>query len=1063
MLHRLPTKAISVLALCLLSFTSLFLTRAGDIPRFDPTACPFTNVGAYPVDCGWLTVPEDHANPNSKTIRLAVAILRSLNPRKAPDPVVYLAGGPGGAFVQTAPLQAYHFGLAALLAERDVILVDQRGMGLSQPKLSCIPYRSGAEFFQKSLPDGFYERVQACRQAIEAQGINPALYTVEQNAADFADLRLALGYPQVNLYSTSWGTKLGQVILRDHPEGVRSAILDSVLPINVTGAEETGALFDRSFGEFERACQADAVCRTAYPNIRQTYMDTYNRLQASPVALTLNGHTVWLTGATFGSQVYMLLRSKEGIEKLPGFITAMANGDYRDLYDTIKEILNVAPEQIPDHAPYLTMHCATLATTTLQRIEASLAQYPAAIANVDNGPQNYRECEAWGMPPSASTQPADSAVPTLILVGQFDPLTPPEWGRAVAQNLPNSTVVELPWEGHGGGATACGQTLMSAFLRKPTAKVSTDCLAGMTPPNFILTVDVTRAPVAIATALLAAVALLGVFQLARALGGQPIAWAASFHKMGWLPLMVTALALIVLILDREHKLLPVENGVTALQLIIPLAAAIQAALVFSPDEEPGLEMLLALPRPVAWLVMERFAVALLAQTALALLGAAGILLLDPAQNVGSLMLSWLPPTLFLSGLALYVTLRSRVPILGVVVAGFVWMVFGFFGSLFAPGGQGFAFPFNVIQPFLWPLNINATAFSLLPGDYALNRLFLAALGIGFVMLALRQVRSPEAILLNAGRSARRKATSGESATHHAVELRPMFAVTPVAVQVRAVRQWAAIAIYEYRMHWSRRTFKVLTLTTILSMSVLLLVTGGSLNTILPALPPLDTVPADQSNLLRGLALVMLGGGIGLVVMTLVLPLLVADTLLYDRQYQVEETLRGLPVPASVYLSGKIAGVWLASLASLVVSFAVVGLLWRLRAGAYNLTPFLDWALVGVLPLALINSGIGVLLGGTQPNRRRAALAAVAVFLVSAVASTSLLSNSPLVALLPGQLSAAGYYLSTATTALVTLPPALPPASLGAPVIYTGILAGLLELVALFGAVALARYRSAFTR
>src|SRR5690349_19790350 len=90
--------------------------------RFQSAPCPFTNTGQFPVDCGWLVVPEDHAQPEGATIRLAAAIIRSLNPQKAPDPVIYLAGGPGGAFVQTAPAQVYAFGLASILAERDVIL-----------------------------------------------------------------------------------------------------------------------------------------------------------------------------------------------------------------------------------------------------------------------------------------------------------------------------------------------------------------------------------------------------------------------------------------------------------------------------------------------------------------------------------------------------------------------------------------------------------------------------------------------------------------------------------------------------------------------------------------------------------------------------------------------------------------------------------------------------------------------------------------------------------------------------------------------------------------------------
>ncbi len=1050
-------KLISILFVSIALLAVLPVRAAEAVPRFEPSACPSPNNGSYTIDCGWLIAPENHAQPAGKTVRLAVAIIRTSNPNKAPDPIFYLAGGPGGAFVSIAPKAIYLLSLAPLLDERDVIIMDQRGMGLSQPKISCVPYDSALDFYSETFPPAnFYDRIRQCRKAVEAQGINPALYTIEQNAADFASLRQALGYQQVNLFGVSWGTDLGQVILRDHPQGIRSAVLDSVLPTSANGFESLGQNFERSFAQFETACAGDFICRTAYPNLRQTFLDTYQRLQTAPLKLTVEGQQVTFTGKSFAGSVYVLLRDKAGVERLPGFITAVAGDDYTVLTPSIKPILQVAADksQLPDHGPFLTMVCPQMAApSSLENIQTALAPYPAAIQNADLyfGPVGYRMCAAWGMPASSNRKPAVSDVPALLLTGQFDPLTPPDWARQVARTLSRGRVYEFPSLGHGSSAAACPQQIMIAFLKNPLAQPDNTCAASITTPVFMVTLGVTRPFVQFGALLLAAIALFGLGSMSLALAHRqhPIAWRASLRRMGWLPLLATIAGLVIVLLNSKNLFPDDMKAVNAVQIVIPLALAIQAALIFSPDDEPGLEMLLALPRPIAWLILERFAVLLIAQTIIALAGAVVILALSPGQDVLILLLSWLPSALFLGGLSLYITLRSRLVMFGVVLAVFLWLIFALFNQFFLPGA-GFPFPLNIIQPFFWAVHLHIAPADFAPADYWLNRFFISVLGIGFIMLGLREVHDSEYVLLQAGKRARRKSPTANTSAdvrRPPIDLGVNITVHAVTTAVQPLRQIVGMAWYEFTMHRRRRAFKILTLIAVLCAGFIMLVIGGSLSTLTPGLRSLATMPPDQAYTVRGLSLVFLVVPVLLVLMTLLLPLLVVDTVPLDEQGRTAELLHSLPLPRTVYLAGKVLGVWLAALTSLTFSLISIGLFSRLTNGPFDPRPFADAGLTGILPLMLIAGGLGVLIGATQPSRGRALLALLGAWIGFALLA-AVLNTTPLGCLLPGRIMPIlDFYAGGALEGMIHNPPILPASGLAAPLITQTMLVGAAQLLA----------------
>lgn len=269
-----------------------------------------------------------------------------------------------------------------------------------------------------------------------------------------------------------------------------------------------------------------------------------------------------------------------------------------------------------------------------------------------------------------------------------------------------------------------------------------------------LTADDTR-PIAIIAALaLAGLAAWGLASLTRRLRQHiGLAWRASLRFAGWIP---PVLALIVTVLF----LIPESTGTSGfvwddrtriVESFIPLIAAIHAALVFSPDDEPALEVMLASPRAIHWVLLERLGIVLLGQVFVALVTTALSLALVKDQDVLVALVRWFPSMVFFAGLASYITLRSRVAAFGVTVSGLIWFIFNFFGESLLPGSPAF-WPLSALLPFLWPFNPYLQPAQLSAGDYWLNRLCVLLAGIAFIMLAVYQLRSEESVLLGSGQA-----------------------------------------------------------------------------------------------------------------------------------------------------------------------------------------------------------------------------------------------------------------------------------------------------------------------
>jgi pimeloyl-ACP methyl ester carboxylesterase len=260
------------------------------VPRFEPAPCPKLP-GAEEVakaSCGYLVVLEDRNRPTGRTIRLMVAKYPARSTEKKADPVVYLAGGPG----DIAPLDVNGLIAADFIRDRDIYVVSQRGTMFSEPALTCASIDNfarellGLRFYSEATKRTHLAATEACHHELAATGADLSVYNSTESAADFADLRKVLGYETWNVYGMSYGSYLAQTLMRDHPEGIRSVVLDSVLPTTYTAPANwwnTRAGFDNLF----QACAAEPACLAAHPHLEDTFTGLVNKFEAEPLTATV--------------------------------------------------------------------------------------------------------------------------------------------------------------------------------------------------------------------------------------------------------------------------------------------------------------------------------------------------------------------------------------------------------------------------------------------------------------------------------------------------------------------------------------------------------------------------------------------------------------------------------------------------------------------------------------------------------------------------------------------------------------------------------------------------------
>ena len=456
---------------------------------FERSSCRFRIPAGAKVECGYLVVPENHSQPDGRTIRLHVAIFSTESDNPAPDPIVYLSGGPGQSPLKIA--QVAFEGFTPFLANRDLILLDQRGVGYSEPALDChefqeLTYRTA----QQNLPlDEIAtlaaEAADLCRDRWLRQAVSLPAYTSAQSAADLNDLRLALGYEEWNLYGISYGTQLALTTMRDFPNGIRSVVLDSTYPLQVDLYAELPANATRAFNVLFDSCAAEAACNSAFPDLKTVFFDLVKELNDTPVDVPItvvNRFTLerldsaLINGDGLVEMLFQSLYIPEIIPLLAAMLYDVRDGDV-ELLGLIAEGY-ISGIQFSSDGMYFSVQCSEeVPFSSRDEGDATGEVYPEVQNWADND-VFFSICQIWGAGKAdpIENEPVISDIRTLILAGEFDPITPPAWGELVAENLSNSFYFEFPDVGHGvslSGECALGITL--SFFDDPTIEPDGYC------------------------------------------------------------------------------------------------------------------------------------------------------------------------------------------------------------------------------------------------------------------------------------------------------------------------------------------------------------------------------------------------------------------------------------------------------------------------------------------------------------------------------------------------------------------------------------------------------------
>jgi len=453
--------------------------------------------------CGYLSVPENRDEPQSRTIRILVARVKAANNAPKADPIVFLAGGPGGAGTLSAPAVV----AGGMNADRDVIFVNQRGTLYSDPHLSCpemddFTTRAVQLVFQApATADLDAAAVADCHKRLASSGADFAAYDTRENAADIADLREQLGIEQWNVYGVSYGTDLAQQLLRDHPKGIRSMVLDSVVAPQVNIVDHWWDAPASGLAAIFVACANQPACAAAYPNLPTVFLDTVNALSRNPIEVTTTNPAGQATRVTIdGSKVVPLVLDWSAdpakVVDIPRMIYQLSRGDGALAGTGIAAAAPSGPDRgLLGAGLALGTYCQEMAAWTnpdqaLSQARLAMPGLPDSVLRITpTGSWIFRECQAWGLGRSdtADTIPALSKIPTLILSGSFDSSTAPQWVKEVTPGLPNSVALRFPGVGHGViPKSPCAQQIMTAFLDNPRTDVEQSCIGQITIPTFSL-------------------------------------------------------------------------------------------------------------------------------------------------------------------------------------------------------------------------------------------------------------------------------------------------------------------------------------------------------------------------------------------------------------------------------------------------------------------------------------------------------------------------------------------------------------------------------------------------
>jgi len=440
--------------------------------------------------CGTESVREDREQRGGtvRSLGLSVIVLSALEPDKLPDPFFMLAGGPGDAPSFNAGFfsRVFH----EIRKKRDIVLVDLRGTGRSSP-LFCPELAEAGS-------NGIYDEnllsiaaVRTCRARLEKTR-DLTKYTTEIAVDDLEQVRQALGYGSINLYGTSYGSRVAQVYMRRYPNSIRAVAMKGIVPPSMAMPETHARAGEDGWQSLLARCRKDAACADAYPLVDVEFRELLKRLESNlvmtlPASQQRSEARIRVSRGLFAEAFRNVLYTPEGSAQAPKLIHQLVNGDDLGVVETALSGRRVLGGERLAAGFFLSVTCTEDVPYLSRDADAKAAGTFGGNYRLE---QQRAACKEWprGTVSSAHRQPTKSAIPTLLLSGEFDPVTPPPGADEVVRGLARGRHIVIRNNGHPiGNAEACIGRMIGQFLDAGSAAgVDDRCAAENPAPPFVV-------------------------------------------------------------------------------------------------------------------------------------------------------------------------------------------------------------------------------------------------------------------------------------------------------------------------------------------------------------------------------------------------------------------------------------------------------------------------------------------------------------------------------------------------------------------------------------------------
>ncbi|WP_264530597.1 alpha/beta fold hydrolase [Flavobacterium sp. N502540] len=458
------------------------------------------NLSKENIEWGFLTVPENWDKPTGKTVKIAVAVLKSISKNGDSNPVVYIDGGPGSGGLSGVWPWLNH----PLRKNSDIVLFDVRGTGRSLPKFCPDLGKKFLEILaknQNSTQDEQQKTIASleCKQDLLNRNIDITAYNSNSIVKDLNALKNALKYDKWNVYGVSYGTYTAQVYANAFPQDIKSLTLDSSISDISQYYNRNTENYMSSLKKVFNACENDPNCNQQYPNLQAAYYETIERLEKKPVTVKVDQRIIPSGRFTYNAEDFKIaiqqsLYQKRLIEVIPLLITEFNKGNKSTLSSLVAAFSGALGL---DYGQYYCVSCnEAVPNNSISEFNKGARNYKELKGGLSFYKSDFVVCDKWNL--GVNKQPtlvnlsnlSKLTIPVLVFAGAFDPITPALNGKITVDRFKNAFLVNAPISGHTPGFSLVGVQIAEEFIKNPLRRPNTKELDSDNKVHFVTNIKI---------------------------------------------------------------------------------------------------------------------------------------------------------------------------------------------------------------------------------------------------------------------------------------------------------------------------------------------------------------------------------------------------------------------------------------------------------------------------------------------------------------------------------------------------------------------------------------------